>query len=165
MTAVDLCPLDDAHAHAIASGQTAVYPAAMCESVATFSRVLASSDLSRGAFVHGSLVGWIVFDLRDPGTVYLHDIAVDPRHQGNGIARRLVTTAFSECRRRNLTIEYHARQVSYRLLGNRELMSSLGYAIVRDLEIREYYAKEFRTDALAGEHAHHIIVEPLTMLS
>ena len=65
----------------------------------------------------------------DPGTLYVHDLAVARRAKGSGVGRALVRLACAQARAEGLS---HSSLVS--IQASREFWKKHGYAVVSDLD-------------------------------
>lgn len=101
---------------------------------------LAEDDAGVCAYLvaYRSLVGKVTplggaFDVAaDPGTLYLHDLAVARRARGRGVAQALVGLAGEQARAEGLA---HSSLVAVQ--ASRKFWQKHGYAVVSELEPRE----------------------------
>ncbi len=141
----------------IARMQGRIYPKEMQESEETIQAVLDSTDLSRGVYKGKDLIGYgLVKGTEDKSTVYLYDIAILPEFQQKGYGTRLIQEILRSTRARNLRVAMHARSSGYRLLGKRDMMRRLGYEVVKDEFLPDWYFNEFGIH----EDARELLLQP-----
>ena len=157
--AVEVRPLvrDMSTARLLAQMQRRIYPKAMQEDARAILSVLASTDLSRGLFMGGDLVGYALFQRDGAGTIYLYDIAILPHLQRRGLGTKLAQEALAAAWRRRLKVRMHVRATSYPLFVNRDKLRAAAYRLVRNKFVRDFYFKEFGIH----EDAHELVMKPL----
>lgn len=146
----------------IARMQEQIYPCGMQDDLKTIREILESSDLSRGMYRAGKLIGYaLVQRAEKEGTVYLFDFAVLPQFQRRGLGTRLAAAILRETNRRKLRIAMHVRSSSYPLFGNRQRMRRMGYDVAKDRFLADWYFGEYGVH----EDAHELLMEPTNNLS
>jgi ribosomal protein S18 acetylase RimI-like enzyme len=147
-------------AEAIARMQKEIYPEAMQEDSQAVLSVLRSTDLSRGVYVNGALVGYgLVQKTSKKGVVYLYDIAVLPSYQRRGLGSKLAREILGSAGSRGLKIVMHVRPAGYALFGNRERVREMGYDVAEDKLLPDWYYREFGIH----EDAHRLVLAPLSV--
>jgi GNAT superfamily N-acetyltransferase len=138
--------------------QRRIYPKEMQENASTILSILGSTNLSRGLFERGGLIGYALFQrTRRARTIYLYDIAILPRLQHMGLGTKLVQEVLTATWERRLRVKMHVRATSYPLFVNRNKLRAAGYRLVSNKFVHDFYFKEFGIH----EDAHELIMEPL----
>jgi len=146
-------------ARLLAHMQRRIYPKEMWEDARTILSVLESTDMSRGLFLREQLLGYAIFQGCDEErTIYLYDFAVLPHLQHKGLGTKLARDVLAAAWRKTLKIKMHVRETSYPLFANRDKLRTVGYRLVSDKFVRDFYFGEFGIH----EDAHELVMEPVT---
>lgn len=162
-----LVKLGTKHAETIFQHQAECYPAAMCEGLEVFERLL-RAEMSFGFLKDENLIAWVLFEpvlsrhaISDGEKIaYCYDLAVLPTYRHRGYAKSLWVYSCQELRFEDYWISAHCRRTSYRLIAT----AQSGYERVLDEFIENHYAKEYEDDSLIGEHAREILLKPVPLL-